>query len=98
MSLVSLMSLSMSDASPFSLYGSCWSMTPSPAQLYRLKEGFPPAVPERHTEHKTQCLHDGGLLWTNCGFQVFFDSVYRYITVCYSQLLKDILLHYSKYF
>ena len=49
MSLVSRISLSMSEASALSLDGSCCRMTPSPAQLYRLQLGFPSAAPERHT-------------------------------------------------
>lgn len=36
MLLVSRMSLSMLLASPESFQGSCWKMTPSPAQLYKL--------------------------------------------------------------
>lgn len=51
MLLVSLISLSMSEASPLSLDGSCWRMVPSPAQLYRLMDGFPPAAPERYTQN-----------------------------------------------
>lgn len=49
MSLVSRISLSMSDASALSLHGSCCRMTPSPAQLYRVQAGFPSAAPEHHT-------------------------------------------------
>lgn len=49
MSLVSRISLSMSEASALSLDGSCCRMTPSPAQLYRLQLGFSCAAPERHT-------------------------------------------------
>lgn len=47
MQLVSLMSWSMSDASPLSLAGSCCRTTPSPAQLYRLWAHFPSATPAR---------------------------------------------------
>lgn len=45
MQLVSLISWSMSNASPLSLAGSCCRTMPSPAQLYRLKVDLPSAAP-----------------------------------------------------
>lgn len=49
MLLVSRMSLSMLLASPESFQGSCWKMTPSPAQLYKLQDGLSPDPPEPRT-------------------------------------------------
>ena len=49
MLLVSLMRVSMSEASEASLRGSCCRMTPSPAQLYRLWTAHSPGPPGAHT-------------------------------------------------
>lgn len=41
--LVSLMSLLMSKASPFSFQGLCCKTSPSPPQLYKVREGLSPS-------------------------------------------------------